>query len=263
MDQKIIKHLKKVHLKNISGANELSGMLYDDFFDIGKFVFERHPQREMLFVVRGTSLFSLAERVFHIKSGDMLLIDSWERHAAGYLPNDDKLLHIWWQLSPTSLKINLLGVENGNYRMIRHDSLPFDCAMIANRYWDEKKDMKKLLKLLLAESIELLLTERKSDPVRTMIEDVCRHIENVNGKDCSMRTLAALNNCSVSHLAHKFREIISMSVGDYIDMVRLKYTESAFAHGLSQKETASELGFSSGASFWKWLNKKRKFKTST
>jgi AraC-like DNA-binding protein len=48
-----------------------------------------------------------------------------------------------------------------------------------------------------------------------------------------------------------------MTVGEYINKVRLEYVRNALKRGVRQKEMAYELGFSSPTAFWNWFRKYR------
>ena len=78
-----------------------------------------------------------------------------------------------------------------------------------------------------------------------------------NGNGCSLEHLDLLLGCIRCHFAHKFHEKTGITVGKYIDQVRIKYVLWARKRGISQKEIAYELGFSSPSSFWNWLQKHR------
>lgn len=231
----------------------------DGLEDEKDFTLERHPQCEILFAAHGKSLFSLAGKVFRADEGDVFIIRSWTPHSFGYRKCDSELCHIWFSLTEGRLSFNSVEVgANGAFSSNAHAGLSQDTAGVLMRRLEENRDLENIIRLVLEETSEALETPpRETD---ALIESVRRYIESANARECSLKHLAAIHKCSVSRIAHGFRNAFAMSVGEYIGLIRMRYTESAKKHGLSQKEIAAELGFSSPASFWRWRNTKKREK---
>ena len=63
-----------------------------------------------------------------------------------------------------------------------------------------------------------------------------------------------------SYLSRLFKKAYGITIGEFIDRNREQYTATALARGMTQKEIAAQLGFSSASAFWLW-RKRRENKT--
>ena len=97
--------------------------------------------------------------------------------------------------------------------------------------------------------------EQGKNTVDNVVESLKRYIRMSNARDCSLDRLEKFSGYSRFYLSHRFRKHEGCTIGQYIDKVRLRYTEEALKRGLRQKEIAFELGFSSPSNFWIWLRK--------
>ena len=100
------------------------------------------------------------------------------------------------------------------------------------------------------------LSQRYSCAITTpnyVIDLVKDRIENSLGKNCSMALLAKYSGYSESRLMHIFKEQTGITIGQYIDKVRLRFLKRAKISSLKQKEIAFELGFKSHSAFSTWL----------
>ena len=93
------------------------------------------------------------------------------------------------------------------------------------------------------------------DAIARVIQAVKAHILSCNARNCSYQDLEQVSGFSRSYLAHCFRDRTGMSIGEFIDEVRLDYTIKGRRQGMTQKEIACELGFASPVSYWSWLRK--------
>ena len=90
------------------------------------------------------------------------------------------------------------------------------------------------------------------DRMEHIIKQVRSRIASCNGVNCSLEELSKIFGFSKSHLCHSFRKYTGQSVGEYINNLRMQYATVAREHGMTQKEIAADLGFSSPAAFWLW-----------
>lgn len=236
-----------------------------------------HPRREICFAVEGTCRYLLAGKVYEAAPGTVIMIDSWEPHAFGYRREDGGLRHFWLhfpgqeeQLSAVLLRV----APGGEYRMERSPVvLPPDYRHILERRWDAldrggdfspetaEAYMRRPLEAALDE-IGFRLEHGEPDgeaPAErlSVTESLKKYIRMSNARGCSLAHLEKIFGYSRYHLAHRFRAEAGCTVGEYIDRVRLEFTEQALKRGLKQKEIAYELGFSSPANFWNWRQRHR------
>ena len=92
----------------------------------------------------------------------------------------------------------------------------------------------------------------------TVIENIKKYIRTNNARGCSLEKLEKLSGYNRFYLAHRFRLYSGCTIGDFINKIRVEYTEAAFQQGMRQKEIAAELGFSSPSNFWNWLQKHKR-----
>lgn len=236
-----------------------------------------HAHREILLVLRGSGDFPLNHKLIAPQPGDVVMIDAWIAHCAGYSADDRDLLHCWIHLrrdriSMWFVQLDFRGRETlGSPRF----PLPGDLQMLLNRRWDafDKLPEQEALKQLdscMREPLTMLLDEiryqfsRHSDGKtadageRRIVPVIQRLIEAENGRNCSLERLETVTGYNRYYLAHRFKRATGLSIGDYISRVRLNFTAAAEKCGMRHKEIAFELGFSSPSAFACWLRKARR-----
>lgn len=232
----------------------------------------RHPRCEFVFALEGSSRYMFNNSVYDFEVGTAFLIDSWITHASGYTKQDNNLLHLWGNLdgehmSACILRISLSGQYelDSNARLIEFSS---ELARIFTIRWNRlfaiknatdeivMQYMRAPLNMILDETAFQAYENFPSDKGPRDISEILRtYIRIRNGYGCSLEHLEQISGYSRYHLAHRFQEQMGITIGDYINQVRIEYTRSAFKRGLKQKEIAFGLGFSSPSTFWNWLQK--------
>lgn len=232
-----------------------------------------HPSREFLFVIAGESFYLCNDSVYPCTPGTLFLFDSGLPHGHRYTCEDNNLLHVWGYFHGRSLHLSCMAVRfNGQYT-IAHDmsrvTVPGEILHLIEERWnllirqenvteqDVETYMKAPVNAALDEMAFRLATQTELPVSHTPIEDLKEYIRSRNGQGCSLEQLALLSGYTRGYLAHKFRDEAGMTVGKYIDKIRLEYIRHAQQRGIRQKEMAYELGFSSPAAFWNWYSKHR------
>ena len=248
--------------------------------EAGSFRSSSHGGREICFVLKGESSTMLNGNVYSLTPGSCLFIDSWVPHAFGYRKHDRDLLHLWiWfnQHSGNLLNAVLMDVIPGGAFIQSGSilSLPSAHREILqhriNMLEKEKCRDDLLLQEYLRDPVNSILAEfafarshadtlpsGKEEQISSAIQSVKNHILVTCARDASYENLERYSGYSRSYLAHAFRKYTGTSIGEFINKVRLDYVESAVKKGMTQKEIAYELGFSSPANFWAWLRKHKK-----
>ena len=238
---------------------------------------EIHPHREILFVLQGESKFPLNHKIFKIRAGDVVLIDHWISHRLKYPSSDRDMLYLWFYLFPTHLNLLVHRIDDaGNVsRVIKWVELPGDLKLVIDRRWDEigkllPDEALRDLALLLKRPLEMLLDEFRfylkrdtlkeqktfrNDDIVTSIKHI---IEAKTGRDCSLAQLEKMTGFSRFYISHLFKKSCGISIGEYINRVRLIFYESAKLRGFSYKQIASDLGFSSSSALRMWYRKQKK-----
>lgn len=232
----------------------------------------RHSNRELLFVLDGESQLVLGDGVYELSRGSAVLIDSWIPHSLRRNDAGGNLLHLWFYFSNNSIYARLYQVqEHGQHNMIgRVFLLPsyvhelFLCRW--SQWKDEEHKNQKTVSYYLHTPFACLLEEvlfqmhRKGPQLGCsgMVDDIKLYIKSQNGHRCSLGSLEKIFGYNCFYLAHKFKHSTGVTIGSYINQVRLAYTEEAMEKGLRQKEISYNLGFSSPSAFWKWYHKNRR-----
>lgn len=232
----------------------------------------KHPYREILVVLDGETDFIMNDRSHHLTPGSVALLDSWVLHDYGYSMNEHDFLHLWLYFADNHIRTALYRCGmRGHYETSGIIILPPYASMLVNSRWNELKKQEKpneeLTRQYLQSPLQCVLEDFRFQNRRTaktgsehsdLFFSLKEYIESHIARDCSLENLEKVFGYSRYYLAHKFREAQGASIGSYINMVRLDYTEKALMKGFKQKEIAYELGFSSPAAFWKWYRNNRK-----
>ncbi|MBQ6471685.1 MAG: AraC family transcriptional regulator [Victivallales bacterium] len=235
-----------------------------------------HQHREILFVLRGESEFPLNHKIFKIKAGDVILINRWISHRVGYPPSDRNMVYLWFYLFPTHLNLLVHQVDqDGNVSYaIKWVELATDLKLVVERRWDELDKlspenalanldcfMRQPLTMLLDELRFYLRTsalkEEKTLTGNAIVNSIQQIIEAKIGRDCSLAQLEKFTGFSRFYISHLFKSAYGISIGEYINRVRLVFFESAKKQGFSHKQIASELGFSTSSALLMWYRKIR------
>lgn len=238
-----------------------------------------HNGRELCFVLQGESTTMLDGKYYKLTPGCCLFIDNWVNHAFGYQKCDRDLFHLWIWLnvrnkSPRAVLMEILpgGIFSQSGKIF---TLPesygeiFQTRLNALEKVKEKDEksvtafLRDPINSILAEFAfqrehESLLYGEKENEIASIIQSIKTHILMSNARNISYQTLEHYSGYSRSYLAHSFRKYTGMTIGAYINKVRLDYTETALKKGMTQKEIAYELGFSTPANFWVWLQKHKR-----
>ncbi len=238
--------------------------------DASGFEISRHEELEFMFVVRGTCRYFYNGSVYLARPGTLFLIDSMVPHAYQYRQEDHGIIHFWGRASNDDFFFNIFMLKTpGSGRFIRqfsYQALPLAIEVLLEKRLKELKKLKSFtaddacrylkgtLALLLDEAA-LLLERRPAKPMLDIAGRIKVFIRSRNGKACSLDNLADFCGMSRYYVAHRFHQETGMTIGAYIDEVRIKYTIHALQKGLRQKEIADELGFGSVNAFWNWKKK--------
>lgn len=241
--------------------------------DCKKFHQSSHPSREFLFVISGESYYMYNNSVYRCSPGTLFLIDSGMSHGHRYTHEDNNLLHIWGYFHERQVHLSAIEITlNGHCQAVSGMSqilIPEGLHNQIEKRWNLLSQLKNAaehdVENYIKTPVNAMLDEmafQLSEKIDTMMEytkmgDLQRYIRSRNGRQCSLAHLAAISGYTRGYLAHKFHDEVGMTIGQYIDKVRLEYINLAKKRGIRQKEIAYELGFSSPAAFWNWYQKYR------
>ncbi len=229
-----------------------------------------HYRREVMYLLSGNHSVRFKESVYPASPGTVLLLNSREKHDATYFPHPGKSSHLWLILRPDCINCQCDEFAEGKLNVkFRHFYRDREHIAEINRVWDAgtrgsvtpEAVLFSLLAHLDLVIFDILRTEDKQkvhsfDPRIEAVEKVKSYLEMTNGKNCSIPFLAELAGFSAMHFQRLFKKYTGMTVGEYIDQIRLKRCEE-LAGVCLQKEIAEELGFSSVVSYCNWRRKMR------
>ena len=233
-----------------------------------------HQHREILFVLRGKSEFPLNHKTFKIKAGDVILVNHWVSHRFGYPASDRNMVYLWFYLFPTHLNLLVHQIDqNGKVsHAVKWVELATDIKLVIERHWDEldrlsPKDALANLDVFLGQPLAMLLDEfrfylrtnalkeEKTLTHNAIVNSIQQIIEAKTGRDCSLEQLEKFTGFSRFYISHLFKDSVGITIGEYINRVRMVFFESARKRGFSHKQIASELGFSTSSALLMWYRK--------
>ena len=254
-------------VKNIFSRFSPSGEAYSS----NEFLASYHSQRELLFVLRGTFRYMMNDSVYTMTPGSVALISPGQNHACGYREIDNDLLHLWVFIHDKGMHGIIAKVFHGVHANISTVKKPImfshEMKQLILKRWtafeefDKKDDL--TVKQFMQIPLELILNEVQlqlnnfvsSDSNHSVSWFIQSYIRNCNGRFCTLEKLAEITGYSPSHISHSFQKEYGMSIGDFIDEVRVEYVSQALSRNIKHKIIAEELGFSSAKAFWNWKQK--------
>ncbi len=224
-----------------------------------------HVYQEILAAVRGNCIFKVEDRILELHEGEMILIDSRERHTSGHLP--DKHAVYWWcLLAPGKLEMLL-------WRHNRLDSISTLAIGDFSRFLGailndlSDPDAKSHAEYELVHIMSGLLCNfvRQdlvcADPQKKTFQDaamqkILAYIDSIAAMSCSLNSLASMAGYSRTHFQRLFHEYTGTSFRDYLEKKKLdRYHRLCEKKNYSKKEISDLLGFSSTAALNHWEKK--------
>ncbi len=221
---------------------------------------ERHLRYEFLFILEGTAEYAFNGTMAELQPGDGILIRPWISHQRGYPEDVPDGIHLWLGLSRNHFYATLYFLEGGRYtcQHLPRESSPELVSLLLKKEKNDSAEDSASLFALFALLLQDIVEENtkgdhdSGDRMEHIIKQVRSRIASCNGVNCSLEELSKIFGFSKSHLCHSFRKYTGQSVGEYINNLRMQYAIVAREHGMTQKEIAADLGFSSPAAFWLW-----------
>ena len=230
-----------------------------------------HVYQEILAAVRGNCIFKVEDRILELHEGEMILIDSRERHTSGHLP-DKQAVYWWCLLAPGKLEMLL-------WRHNRLDSISTqeigDFSRILTRILNglSDPDARPYAEYELAHIMSgLVCNFFRQDLIRpspqkksfqdAAMQKILVYIDSIAAMSCSLNSLASMAGYSRTHFQRLFHEYTGTSFRDYLEKKKLdRYHRLCEKKNYSKKEISDILGFSSTAALNHWEKKlKRKHK---
>lgn len=236
-----------------------------------EFTGSSHSQREVLFSLEGTFRYMINDTVYLIEPGTAVLIPPRINHACGYRKSDNDLIHLWVFIQENGMYGIVVRVVDGVISTITSVKKPIIFSREMNQLllhrWNQLEEYGKQdeesVKRFMKIPLELIMNEvdlQQSNLItgsgdHSVSYFLYSYIRNCSGRGCSLRKLSDLTGYSQSHISHLFLQKYGISIGTFIDKVRVEYAVAALNNHIKQKTIAEELGFSSPKAFWNWKQK--------
>lgn len=230
-----------------------------------------HDAYEIYYMLEGERYYFIEDRTYHIKKGNLVLIDLNQLHKTmdGPIPDHERILVNFKQeflpanLTETSAthllrcfksQVNFLELNYEEQTTIQTLLL----KMVAESR-STRPDSVIYLKLWLA---ELLLTARRTveqqttpqfqylNPRHQKISEIVRFINANYALDLSLSSLAERSFISKYYLSHSFKEVTGFTLVEYLNSVRTREAQKLLRESkLNITAIATAVGFESATHF--------------
>jgi AraC-like DNA-binding protein len=225
-----------------------------------------HDHIEFLYVKNGNGIFECNSVPYHVKSGDLVIVNSGELHC-GYSISD-VFSYYFIIVNPALLQSSFIDTCDIKYiapitqnlimfkNLINNDIAIMDCI---NRIIDEydskrmgyelsiKSDVYRTLVLLMRDHIRNILETNVYDSKKREMErlrPVFDYIEENYDEKITGLYLSKMINISHYHFCHIFKEITNKTVTEYINVIRInKAIDLLFDTSMNITEVALATGF--------------------
>jgi AraC-like DNA-binding protein len=236
----------------------------------------RRSADSLTVALRGCYLACLDGVVYPFPIGSVLLgrVEEFPEHAVTRANKENDVLMI--DVLKSSFLVRIWSVRDGTVSATPEKAplslTDVEAGIPFAQHWHALQDRRDLTPtdirtrlvcaaaVLLAAAMDLLShPERrtKEELHREVITRVREHIRDTVEHDHTLESVARLAGYSSFYFARLFRKTTGESIHEYIDSCRLAKTRELEESGLSQKQIASQLGFSSPTAFYIWRRNQR------
>lgn len=237
------------------------------------YVQERHRERELMIALEGNADFTLNGKMHKASPGTAFFIDSWVAHKQSYAPYEKCCAHYWVHLHDRRLFGGVLRLnEQGGHEYSDITEFTTELTPLVRQRWlflernsipaETRLSIQRSILALIFDDIALqpCLKEIAAGQNENMVETVRRCIIMNHGRIFPREELEHMCGCTEHHIMRIFKQQTGQTIGEFTNQVRMDFVASAMSKGITQKEIASQLGFSSASAFWLWRNRMDKKK---
>ena len=222
-----------------------------------------HDFYEIYMLLRGSVSYTVENRIFHMRAGDLMLISPLELHQARVDSNDEPYERI------------VLWVDRGYLESLSRYPRSTHSTMRGPRSAEMRRELDKLRNLHMQESygsdllavcslVELMVAINQSAADRSMqsalsadmasdrvVDGVLSYINEHYNEALTLDALAERFFISKYHLLRKFEAQVGTTVHRYILQKRLLNAKQLLAGGLAPSEVCTYCGFGDYANFYR------------
>lgn len=217
-----------------------------------------HSDYEIYYLVKGRMRYIIADRIFDISKGDVVLIPSGVLHNTSY--DDEPTERLLINFPEDIIKnTDLLRIfSNGVIRL--SESKRFEFESLFKKICDEKERSDAYSRdLIISHLCEILVYLTRSskrtvtpklDGYSKLMQDAVEYINKSFGADITLDDIAKRCSLSRSFFSKKFKEVTGFGFSEYLTLVRIKAAEKLLIEGKkSITDIAFECGFNDSSYF--------------
>lgn len=225
---------------------------------------------ELFLALDGEGAFGLRDKVYRITPGQCILATSKDRHDTGRSLSPG-FFYCCLHFYPNYTFWDLFELRDTEYCSLGIQKINWPLAMGAyqilenlhHRPFDDIQRRRYLESLLECTRLEMLASPPKTSSGNLTlsyfrIAAAMRHIESTHGRDASAEHLARKAGYSKGHFLRLFQSFAGESLRDYVNHVRYSAFCELTNQGMSNKNIAYEIGFSSPVALSHWLSQQRR-----
>ena len=211
-----------------------------------------HDFYEIYYLNRGDMRYFIADEIFEIEAGDVVMIPKGVIHNTSYGATETERLLINF---PEEL-VNIPDISKAFNKKVIHltERESFELTNIFKKLEAEKEKDDKYSNLLITqyvtEIIALLLRhdgehiQKKLDGYTDIMQKAVNYINEIYQTKIQLDSLAQKFGLSKSFFSRKFKEITGFGVSEYINLVRIKEAASLLEKGgISITDVCFAVGF--------------------
>ncbi|MCK5843142.1 MAG: helix-turn-helix transcriptional regulator [Victivallales bacterium] len=239
---------------------------------------DRHANREVVIALSGECVMSLEGALYEVSPGTVLMFDSGEEHDMAYPPWTSGCFHLWISFVRNVAFPRVLSIDDGVVSTVNAQAEPLmrlsELGHALPRVWSEcakgadNGGATALMRARVVSSLSGVLLEYASlgfveeSEVATdstkrrekVVDAIKEHISETAGAGVSLDRLAVISGYSKYHFLRMFKERTGITVHEYVNQCRMAKCRELLGEGVRKNEISDILGFSSPATFSRWLH---------
>ncbi len=234
----------------------------------------QHDFYEVYYFISGNVEYNVEGKSYHLKKGDILLINPLELHQprigpdqsdyerivlwvdknylASLCSNETSLTRCFDNTNPTHSNLLRLSRKQQDYLSGRLMELLEESAY--ENYGSDLACKASLIRLLLELnriSLSRKSTEESNKADSPLVSEVVEYINEHYCEKLSLSTVAERFFVSKYHLSHIFNSVVGTSLHRYITLKRLIHAKQMLSSGIRPTTTAQNCGFNDYAGFYR------------
>lgn len=226
-----------------------------------------HSYLDIMIVLKGAGHYGHINQVYACQPGTIFFFPPGQTHPQGYPRDYSSFEHMWIAVlndevvvRVASAKSQRMAFSQRHYTVITLAEcglaspllLPKETAPFIEKHLGYTALVAALLRGILQVGEKKINAQDTAELRRRKIEIVRRHIRETGGRNIHLEQLAHMIGYSKFHFARLFKQTTGYTVHAYITRCRSQKVKELKKSGLSAKEIAAELGFSSASAYSHW-----------